>query len=284
MKKRTTDLVGLLLLGLLALAAISISALGEAEKEREEAEEEFGMRGRVAGRYAQEFLMTRDPATNTIPRERLLKAYAKAQDKRAEMAQKDNAIPVYWQERGPNNVGGRTRALLFDANDPAGNTVWAGGVAGGLWRTTDIDAAPPTWTNVDDFFDNLAITTIAQDPSNPSLMYFGTGERGFGNADGVRGMGIWRSADGGVTWDLMPTTGGNAFQIINKIVVDNTGQIYVATSSGLFRSSDGGATWPEILGTGVGAVNDNVQDFEIAAGGDLFAGIGGDGVYRFRNN
>jgi photosystem II stability/assembly factor-like uncharacterized protein len=45
-----------------------------------------------------------------------------------------------WQERGPTNVGGRTRALLIDPNDPSGQTVWAGSVSGGLWYTRGISA------------------------------------------------------------------------------------------------------------------------------------------------
>lgn len=47
---------------------------------------------------------------------------------------------VAWLERGPGNVGGRTRTIMVDPNDPTGKTVWAGSVSGGLWKTTDIDA------------------------------------------------------------------------------------------------------------------------------------------------
>lgn len=226
----------------------------------------------IQGRYEQEFLMTHDPATNTIPRERLLKAQKIAEQKRAEMVLRDDAIPIYWNERGPNNVGGRTRGLLIDANDPSARTVWAAGVAGGLWRTTNIDASPVSWTRIDDHFDNLAITTIAQDPGAPNVLYFGTGE-GFGNYDAVSGLGIWRSADGGANWTRLPIAFGN----VNKMVIDNAGTIYAATTSGLLRSMDNGASWPPIFASG-----SNVQDFEIAADGDLFATRPGLGVFRLQ--
>ncbi len=49
---------------------------------------------------------------------------------------------VNWFERGPNNVGGRTRTIMVDPNDASGNTVWAGSIAGGLWKTTNINAVP----------------------------------------------------------------------------------------------------------------------------------------------
>ena len=49
---------------------------------------------------------------------------------------------IAWLERGPVNVGGRTRTIMIDPNDPSGQTVWAGSIAGGLWKTTAIDAIP----------------------------------------------------------------------------------------------------------------------------------------------
>lgn len=51
----------------------------------------------------------------------------------------DQVASILWQERGPKNVGGRTRTIMIDPNDPTGNTVWAGSVSGGLWKTTNID-------------------------------------------------------------------------------------------------------------------------------------------------
>lgn len=265
---------GITLLGLAIIYFSAIAPQSAANTTKPEKKGTYALPGKVAGRYAQEFQMTRDPKTNTVPRERLLKAYQVAEKKRSQMAEKEDAIPVYWQERGPNNVGGRTRGLIFDMNDPTQRTVWAAGVAGGLWRTTNIDAAVPTWTNSDDFFDNLAITTIAQNPANPNILYFGTGETGFSNADAVQGLGIWRSMDGGANWARLPSTA--AFTVINKIVVDAAGQAYAATNTGIRRSTDNGLTWPVLAGAPTGAV----QDLEIAADGDLFAGVNGAGVFR----
>jgi len=52
--------------------------------------------------------------------------------------QSDNSI--IWEERGPSNIGGRTRTIMVDPNDATGNTVWAGSVSGGLWKTSSIDS------------------------------------------------------------------------------------------------------------------------------------------------
>ena len=49
---------------------------------------------------------------------------------------------IKWNERGPLDVGGRTRAIMIDPNDPSGQTIWAGSVSGGLWKTTNIDGVP----------------------------------------------------------------------------------------------------------------------------------------------
>lgn len=242
--------------------------------ENEAAELDGDKLTQVEGRYEQEYIMTHDPATHTIPRERLLIAKRIADQKRTQMAQMaEDQLPIYWNERGPNNVGGRTRGLLIDANDPSGKTVWAAGVDGGLWRTTNIDASNPNWVQINDFFANLAITTIAQDPSNPNIMYFGTGE-GYGNYDAVGGLGIWRSGDGGANWARLPLN----FSNVNKIVIDNSGTVYAATDGGLQRSTDNGVTFPFIFASG-----SNVQDFEIAANGDLFATRPGIGIFRFQS-
>lgn len=102
-----------------------------------------------------------------------------------------------WIERGPNNVGGRVRAVMFDPNDAINETVYAGGVSGGLWKNTNISNSTSTWVRVN-IPENLAISSIAYDPNNTNVFYVGTGESYVGGD--VNGDGLWKSSDGGATW------------------------------------------------------------------------------------
>lgn len=99
-----------------------------------------------------------------------------------------------WQPLGPGNVGGRTRAIIIDPVTP--NTMYAAGVAGGVWKSTN---GGTSWFPLDDFMANIAVTCLAFEPGNSSVIYAGTGE-GFFNADAVRGAGIFKSTDAGATW------------------------------------------------------------------------------------
>jgi hypothetical protein len=199
------------------------------------------------------------------------------------------AIPgITWVERGPNNVGGRTRAMMVDPNDATHKSVFAAGVGGGLWKTTDITAASPVWTPVNDLFANIAITAITYDPTNPNIMYFGTGE-GWFNLDAIRGDGIWKSTNGGATFTQLASTPGSVttnFNYVNKIAVHPvTGDVYAATMAGLFRSQNGGTSWTKVLGAGTGASIDPMADVAIAADNSIVAATGrvfsgSDGVYR----
>lgn len=161
-------------------------------------------------------------------------------------ARKGAAIDLPWTERGPGNVGGRTRGLVIDANDPSGNTFLAGSVGGGIWRTTD---AGVTWTPLTDDAPRLSITSIAQSLANPDILYAGTGE-GFWNGDAAIGDGILKSTDGGLTWNVLPSTsGGTDFLFVNRVIVSDTDAdlVLAAAQSGLWRSTDGGASWSRVL-------------------------------------
>jgi len=108
-----------------------------------------------------------------------------------------DAVDNSWVERGPTNVGGRTRAIMFDPNDPTRETVFAGGVTGGLWKNTAISNAASTWTRVN-ISDNLNVSCLAYDPNNTNIFYVGTGESWTTGDAG--GDGVWKSINGGTTW------------------------------------------------------------------------------------
>lgn len=149
-----------------------------------------------------------------------------------------------WRELGPTNIAGRTRVMVFDPVDPA--VMYAGSAAGGVWKTTD---RGENWTPLTDLLPNLAVNALAIDPKNGATLYAGTGE-GFGNADAVRGLGIFKSVDAGASWVHLETTRANAnFFFVNKLVVspNDSQRVYAATSVGVFRSMDGGETWTAVL-------------------------------------
>ena len=232
----------------------------------------------------QEFLMTRDPAMDVAPTDRLLEAQRKMVEITSSVARTASAnqsASLSWQERGPNNIGGRTRAILIDQTDPSGNTVWAGGISGGLWKTTNFKSSP-TWAKVNDFFDDLVISCIAQDPSNPQNIYFGTGE-GWFNFDAVRGLGIWKFD--GTSWAQLSSTNNSTFYYVEKIVVDSSGVVFAATrNGGVQRSSDGGTSWSTVLSNGVnGGSTTRAADIEIARDGNIYCSLGifsSNGIFR----
>jgi len=225
----------------------------------------------------QEFMLTRDMSLNRIPKERLLIASEFKEEKLSQQSGLNTAVSgINWQERGPSNVGGRTRALWFDLTDaPLYRKVWAAGVSGGLWSTNDITIATPVWTKVGDFIDNLAVSSFAQDAATPQTMYFGTGE-GWFNIDAGRGLGIWKSSNGGTTWAQLGSTNNSNFYYVQKVLIGNAGAIFACTgSAGLQRSLDGGTSWTKVLGTGAnGGVNNNAADIERAPNGDLYCSLG----------
>lgn len=238
----------------------------------------------ISRRLQHEIDMTKDPFLGFVPKDRLITAYRFRQARLIELNQNNRAPLFTWTERGPNSdavgpsngntrpgngkTSGRIRAIWEDIGDATGKTVWVGGIDGGLWKTNDITANPATWTSINDFFGNLAVASISQDPTDPNIMYFGTGEKAI-NADAVRGAGIWRSTDHGVTWSVMPGTSN--FWNVSKVVCDAAGNLYVGCNSlsnnqGLQRYTKATAAWTNITPSGLDA---RVPDIELSSIGRL---------------
>ena len=244
-----------------------------------------------------EFDRTKDPATGKVPRERLIHALQYTDSLKAILPMQFIAGYGNWAERGPVSdvvgpsngntransgiASGRIRASLVDAADATGNTVWVGGVAGGLWKTTDITASPATWMPINDFFSNMAITSICQNPTLSSTMYFCTGEAYYNN-DAVKGDGIFKTTNSGISWTQLASTIPSQFDYCTKILCDASGNVYVSTRSGIFRSVDGGTTWVDITPTGLAGYG--VSDMELSSTGRLHISAGvfvGATDYRF---
>ncbi len=239
----------------------------------------------------QEYIMTADPALGYVPKERLWKAYQYTQSLTdAQKASRDYEPPVEWEGTGAN-MGGRTRTIMFDPNST--KKVWAGGVTGGLWYNDDITDLSEEWIPVGDFWPDLAVSCMAYDPDDHQTFYVGTGEAQtariiYRESSGL-GAGIFKTEDGGETWNLLESTSG--FKYITDIVVrdeNGTGVIYAAVASGtymgedhesepsdgLYRSDDGGQSWEQVLPPIPGFTNDpyTPADIEIAANGRIFVG------------
>ena len=252
--------------------------------EFEEGEGEMSKEARIEEYFKWRFEREQDPSLGTVPHTRLLDVYKKIEAfKRTASSRTGTLSTANWRERGPYSVGGRTRAILIDKNDPTGNTVFAGGVSGGLWKTTSIGAITPNWQPIGHYFENINISAIAQDANNPDIIYFGTGESQGG---GGRGLGLWKSIDGGDTWTHLTSTANFNFYYVLRILVHPVnGDIYACTESGVRRSQDGGNTWVKVLGSGVSSGSSNrITDIEYAKDGAIYVSLGHNGgganIYR----
>ena len=205
-----------------------------------------------------------DPATGEIP------ANIRARELQfaSRLPVKDQAKSLNWDRRGPFNKGGRTRAMALDVLDE--NIILAGGVTGGVWRSTDGGQNWVITTAPDQIH---SVTTIAQDtrPGMENVWYYGTGES-YGIVSGTSftsrfsGDGIFKSTDSGQSWVKLASTESGTpetfleigdFDFVWNIVLDHTDLnndvVLAAVYDGIFRSTDGGTTWNSVLGVNVGA-------------------------------
>lgn len=169
------------------------------------------------------------PATSSAPDASVLKA-------------------MQWRLVGPFR-GGRADAVEGIANEPL--TYYFGSTGGGVWKTID---GGQTWKNVSDGFFGGTIGAVAVAPSDPAVVYVGTGEEDIrGNVS--PGAGVWKSTDAGKTWTHI---GLDDSQQIGRIRVHPTNPeiVYVAAmghafgpnqTRGVYRSRDGGKTWERVL-------------------------------------
>jgi hypothetical protein len=138
---------------------------------------------------------------------------------------------------GAGLVSGRMSALASD-----GNSVYAGAADGGVWKTTDKGAH---WTPIFETQSRLSIGALAVNPADHSI-WAGTGEANTA-FENYNGDGIYRSADGGTSWQLVGNHLDNS--LISRITFDGVGNVYAATSNGLVRrsASNFSSPWTNVL-------------------------------------
>src|SRR5450759_4559706 len=139
-------------------------------------------------------------------------------------------------------------------------TMYAASRSGGLWKTTN---AGTTWTPITDSVGVAAVGAVAIAPSNPSVVWVGTGDQANARSS-ISGKGVFKSTDAGATWQVMGLPDSHH---IARIVIHpkNPDIVYVAAighlfsrndERGVFRTMDGGKTWKKVLyvNDGVGAI------------------------------
>ncbi|MEI6310874.1 MAG: FlgD immunoglobulin-like domain containing protein [Bacteroidota bacterium] len=216
--------------------------------------------GEANDRATYEYKRLANPTTGKIP--------ANIRSKELQFAatlpkNNEGSRSVSWMSRGPNNFGGRTRAIGVDiANE---NILLAASVTGGIFRSTNGGAL---FTQTLTPAQLKSATCLAQDirSGHTSTWYCGTGEfyginsiASFSNL--ASGNGIYKSTNNGVSWTLIPSTVSNTptthltlgdFDVVWDIVCDKTNSsqdvVLAAVYGGIYRSTDGGTSWTAVLG------------------------------------
>jgi photosystem II stability/assembly factor-like uncharacterized protein len=186
--------------------------------------------------------------------------HRKAYDIHKAMTQSSPSRDQSWAFLGPANVAGRVADVAV-ADYPASRRLYAGTCCGGLWLSDDLGQ---TWKVAFDHDASSAIGDVTVAPSNPDIVWVGTGETNIFRSS-YSGTGVYKSTDGAKTWQHMGLTDT---QTIGRIVIHPTNPdvVYVAASGhewtdnemrGVFKSTDGGKSWTKVLYQGLqtGAVD-----------------------------
>lgn len=233
------------------------------------------------GRQEHFFRLTRNPATNEIPRNIRTRELAHAEFLENSFKYKSNsaATEIDIVEAGPNDVGGRTRGLGLDVRNS--NIILAGAASGGMWKSTDGGA---TWSLKSTLGQNLGVTSLVQDPNNLDTWYYATGEfsgassRARGGGGQYYGSGIYVSTDNGDSWSQIENTAdddvafNSEYDFISRVAISpTTGTKFFASNAvGIFRSTDNFVNNTLVLGD----VNEHVySDVQVASNGTVVAAI-----------
>lgn len=187
-----------------------------------------------------------DPTPPTAPSQRR-RWFAEHQA----MLERSPHAEMRWQFLGPDNVSGRITDVAVPSPRGKTYTIYAATASGGVWRTQNEGT---TWEPIFDREVTTSIGDLALDPSNPDVLWVGTGEANIFRSS-MAGCGIYRSFDGGETFEYR---GLGATHTIARIVVHpkDPDTVYVAATGnewtdnadrGVYKTTDGGESWEQVL-------------------------------------
>lgn len=209
---------------------------------------------------------------NFIPKN----AYANAYQQKKNLKIKNGNFreDITWVSLGPTpgyyfNYGNITSRIVTGAYHPYNpNIIYVGAANGGVWKTTN---GGTFWFPLTDNQPSLSMGAIAIDPTNPEIIYAGTGEATYSGAS-YYGRGLLKSTDGGSTWTHY-TSGLPSSSYFSRLIIKpgNSSVLLAALgNSGLYRSSDAGASWSQIIGG-------RIDDVKFSPSGDT-AFVAGNGI------
>lgn len=174
---------------------------------------------------------------------------------------------------------GRVNAIAFHPTDV--DVIFVGAPAGGLWKSDD---SGQSWTPLTDNQPTLGVSSIVVDHSNPDIIYIGTGDRDAGDA---AGLGVFKSVDGGITFD--PANNNMESATVGRMLMhpSNSQILLAATNIGILKSTDGAASWTLTQGGNMKELvfkpNDPTVVYASATGKFYKSTDGGDSFVRIEN-
>lgn len=160
------------------------------------------------------------------------------------------SLPVSnWEPLGPfshTNTGswssGQGRVNIIHVDPSNSNIIYLGAPAGGIWKSTNNGLG---WTPLTDELPQIGVSGIAIDYNNSNVIYIATGDKDAGNSFSV---GVYKSIDGGQTWNPTGTMGSSNPSRAGDILIHPTNNqiLWCATNSGIFRTTNAGASWTNV--------------------------------------
>ncbi|HCA81095.1 MAG TPA: hypothetical protein DEP53_15300 [Bacteroidetes bacterium] len=175
----------------------------------------------------------------------------KGYEQHQEMLKKSSTKDIKWQFAGPTNVGGRCIDVAVVSPKGRNYTIYVASASGGLWKTENEGT---TWNPVFEQYPSAAIGDVAVSPSDPNILWVGTGEANIFRSSQA-GCGLFKSTDAGKTWKQMGLT--DTYTVPRIIIHPTNPEIVYAAATGhewttnnergVYKTVDGGKTWQKVL-------------------------------------